>query len=160
MKYSNLKALTFLLVFYSTIIFLFLVQQGDIKINPGPREKQPKHFSCCSWKVNSLLLANNKISLLTVYNTIHQYDVISLSEIDHWFLDIVRWSQSFQTRLQSNSSWSPRRCEKGWCIYSLTLFRMGDKKTPYHFSPVTFTNAGIGSKSFLSFSFNPLARVV
>ena len=84
LKYSNcLKALTIFLTFYSTIIFLLLVQHGDIKINPGPREKQLKYFLGCCWKVNSLL-AHDKISLLTVYNTIHQYDVIHLSEI---FLD-------------------------------------------------------------------------
>ena len=65
--------------FYSTIIFLILVQHGDIEINPGPQKKQPKYFSCCHWNVNSLL-AHNKISLLTAYNTIHQYDVICISE--------------------------------------------------------------------------------
>ena len=34
LKYSNLEALTILLFFYSTIIFLLLVQHGDIEINP------------------------------------------------------------------------------------------------------------------------------
>ena len=63
-KYSNLKALTILLFFYSTIIFLLLAQHGDIEINPGPKKKQPKYFACCHWNVNSLL-AHNKISLLT-----------------------------------------------------------------------------------------------
>ena len=82
-KYSNLKALTILLFFYSTIIFLLLVKHSDIEINPGPQKKQPKYFSCCHWNVNSLL-AHNKISLLTAYNTIHQYDVICISET---FLD-------------------------------------------------------------------------
>ena len=82
-KYSNLKALTILLFFYSTIIFLLLVQHGDIEINPGPQKKLPKYFSCCHWNVNRLL-AHNKISLLTAYNTIHQYDVICISET---FLD-------------------------------------------------------------------------
>ena len=81
-KYSNLKALT-ILFFYSTIIFLLFIQHGDIEINPGPQKKQPKYFSCCHWNVNSLL-AHNKISLLTAYNTIHQYDVICISET---FLD-------------------------------------------------------------------------
>ena len=83
LKYSNLKALTILLFFYSTIIFLLLVQHGDIEINPGPKKKQPKYFSCCHWNVNSLL-AHGKISLLTAYNTIHQYDVVCISET---FLD-------------------------------------------------------------------------
>ena len=34
LKYSNLKTLTILLFFYRTIIFLLLVQHGDIEINP------------------------------------------------------------------------------------------------------------------------------
>ena len=79
-KYSNLKALTILLFFYSTIIFLLLVQHGDIEINPGPPKKQPKYCLCCHWNVNSPL-AHNKISLLAAFNTIHQYDVICISYI-------------------------------------------------------------------------------
>ena len=46
---------------------------------------------------------------------------------------------------------------------TLTLFRMGEgtKKTPSaSFSPVTFTNVRFGSQNFLTFSFNPFARVV
>ena len=58
-------------------------QHGDIEINPGTKKKQPKYFSFCHWNVNSLL-AHDKISLLTAYNTIHQYDVICVSET---FLD-------------------------------------------------------------------------
>ena len=60
-----------------------MVQHDNIEINPGPKKKQPKYFSCCHWNVNSLL-AHNKISLLTVYNAIHQYDVIFVLET---FLD-------------------------------------------------------------------------
>ena len=72
--------------------FLLLIQHGDTEINPPPRKKQLKYFYgiirkstvlWCHWKVNSLL-ALNKVLLLTVYNTIHQHDVICLSET---FLD-------------------------------------------------------------------------
>ena len=45
---------------------------------------------------------------------------------------------------------------------SLTLFRMemeGDKKTHYIISLVTFTNVGISLQSFLTFSFNPFAKL-
>ena len=80
LKYSNLKTLTILLFFYSIISFLLLVQHGDIEINSGPKRKQPKYLSCYHWNINSLL-ADNKISLLIAYNTIHQYDVICVSEI-------------------------------------------------------------------------------
>ena len=66
--------------FYSTTICLLLVQHGDIEINPRPRKKQPQYFSCCHGNVNSLL-AHNKISQLTTYNTIYQHDTICLSEI-------------------------------------------------------------------------------
>ena len=83
LKYSDLKALTILLFFYSSIIFLLLVQHDDIEINPGHKKKQLKYFSCCHWNVNSLLV-HDKISLLTAYNTIHQFHVICLSET---FLD-------------------------------------------------------------------------
>ena len=45
---------------------------------------------------------------------------------------------------------------------SLTLFRMaGAKKAPTtSFSPVTFTNVGISPQNFLTFSFNPFAKLV
>ena len=55
LKCSNLKALTILLFFYSTVILLLLVQHGDIEINPGPQKKQAKYLSCCHWNVKSLL---------------------------------------------------------------------------------------------------------
>ena len=43
---------------------------------------------------------------------------------------------------------------------SLTLFRMGGKKAPSSFSPVTSTNVGISSQNFLTFSFNPFDRLM
>ena len=43
-KYSNLKALTLLLFFCSTIIFLLLVQHGVIEINPGPQKSNQNIF--------------------------------------------------------------------------------------------------------------------
>ena len=78
-----MKALTIFLLFYSTTICLLFIQHVDIEIDPGPRKKKPKYFSCCYWNVNSLLLTEKKyqkMSLLTAYNTIHQYDVIYLKE--------------------------------------------------------------------------------
>lgn len=51
LKYSNLKALTILLILYGTITFLLVVQDGNIKISPGhkpplppPPQKQQKIF--------------------------------------------------------------------------------------------------------------------
>ena len=86
-KYSNLKVLIILLFFYSTIIFLLLVQHNNVEINPGPPKKATKIFFMLSLKCQQSVncqLAHNKIFLLTAYNTIHQYDVICISDI---FLD-------------------------------------------------------------------------
>ena len=100
LKYSNLKALTILLFFYCTIIFLLLVQHGYFEINPGPRKEEPNYFLCCHWNTSSLL-NHTKISLLRVYNTIHYYDAICLSET--FFDSLV----SLDNHKLSNSGWSP-----------------------------------------------------
>ena len=56
-----------------------LLKHGDIEINPGPKKKLSKCFSCCHWNVNSIL-AHNKLSLLTAYNSALNYDLICLTE--------------------------------------------------------------------------------
>ena len=43
-----------------------------------PRKKA-NFFSCFHWNVNSIL-THNKLSLLEAYNTIHKYDMLSISE--------------------------------------------------------------------------------
>ena len=124
-KYSNLKALTILLFFYSTIIFLLLVQHGDIEINPGPKKKQPKYFSCCHWNVNSLL-AHNKISLLSADSLLYHPSkyVICISKT---FLDssVLLDDQSFHLRgLITLISLSDNVKRGGVCLYfkeNLTL---------------------------------------
>ena len=62
LKYSNLKALTILLFFYSTIIFLLLVKHVDIEIfEPGPRKKSNQN------------IFHVVIGMLTVYWLITKY---------------------------------------------------------------------------------------
>ena len=56
-----------------------LLKHDDIEINPGPKEKLSKCFSCCHWNVNSIL-AHNKLSLLTACNSALNYDLICLTE--------------------------------------------------------------------------------
>ena len=54
---------------------------GDIESNPGPRPNSGQSFSICHWNLNSIAGHNfSKISLLKVYNAIHTYDIICLSE--------------------------------------------------------------------------------
>ena len=53
---------------------------GDVETNPGPN-KRYKAFTCCPWIVNSLTAHNMvKLSSIAVYNTIHKYDFICISE--------------------------------------------------------------------------------
>ena len=54
---------------------------GDIEMNPGPKPIAGKRFSICHWNLNSILAHNfTKISLLTAYVLVHDFDIICLSE--------------------------------------------------------------------------------
>ena len=65
---------------YKVILFLvlLLLSQGEIEVNPGPKRKLSKPL-CCHWNVNNIL-AHNKLSLITAYNTVQKYDIICISE--------------------------------------------------------------------------------
>ena len=70
-----------IILFFFCLFFVLtlLLKHGDIEINPGPKKKLAKCFSCCHWNVNSIL-AHNKLSLLTPYNSALNYDLICLTE--------------------------------------------------------------------------------
>ena len=54
---------------------------GDIEFNPGPKPDSSQSFSICHWNLNSMLAHNySKISFLTAYISIHDFDIICLSE--------------------------------------------------------------------------------
>ena len=73
---NHIKNLNFRFVFF---IALLLITHGDIETNQGPKSKSSKYFSCCHWNVNSIL-AHDKLSLLTAYNSTQHYDIICISE--------------------------------------------------------------------------------
>ena len=64
-------------MFFAVFAFLLLLKHRDVEINPGPKKKETRFFSCLHW--NSIL-AHNKLTLLEAYNTIHQYDILCISE--------------------------------------------------------------------------------
>ena len=66
-------------------IKLALIISGDIECNPGPENIYNQNLYFCHWDLNGIA-ANNfiKISLLEAYNTIHNFDLICISET---FLD-------------------------------------------------------------------------
>ena len=58
-----------------------LSQHGDIEKNPGPRLESSQYLTFCHWNLNSLTSHDSvKVSLLQAYNSIHNYDLICLSE--------------------------------------------------------------------------------
>ena len=65
--------------FFAIFAFLLLLKHEDVKINPGPKKEETRFFTYFHWNVNSIL-AHNKLSLLEEYNTIHQYDILCISE--------------------------------------------------------------------------------
>ena len=158
-KYSNLKSLTVLLFFCSTIIFLLLVQHGVIEINPGPKKKQPKYFSWCHQNVNSLL-AHNKISLLAAYDTINQY-VICISET---FLDSSAPLDNHNLSIQGYSLiWadhSDNVKRGGVCLYfkdNLTLKVIGNSFiAQYIICEITFQN----QKGYVSCCHIPITKSI
>ena len=70
---------------FLSFIRLALIISGDIECNPGPENIHNQNLSLCHWNLNGIA-ANNfiKISLLEAYNSIHNFDVICISET---FLD-------------------------------------------------------------------------
>ena len=75
--------LRFLRIADITVFLLFFIQNllsccGDIEENPGPKYSS---LTFCHWNLNGLTAHDStKISLLQVYITQHNYDVICLSE--------------------------------------------------------------------------------
>ena len=74
--FNHIKNLNFRFVF---LMALLLITHGDIETNPEPESKNSKYFSCCYWNVSSIL-AHDKLSLLTAYNSPQHYDVFCISE--------------------------------------------------------------------------------
>ena len=64
---------------YTLVISL----RGEVEVNHGPRIKANNTFSICHWNLNSLSAYNySKVSLLKAYLTVHNFDIVCLSETD------------------------------------------------------------------------------
>ena len=62
-------------------IFSFLLCNGDIEPNPGPKKLKQNSQSICHWNLNSLSAHNfAKLTQLKAYNSIYKHDFICLSE--------------------------------------------------------------------------------
>ena len=79
-----LVSFLYLIIWYDfaawSIPFSILLS-GDIETNPGPKPIAGQSFSICHWNLNSISAHNfTKISLLTAYVLVHNFDIICLSE--------------------------------------------------------------------------------
>ena len=79
-----LVSFLYLIIWYDfaawSIPFSILLS-GDIETNPGPKPIAGQSFSICHWNLNSISARNfTKISLLTAYVLVHDFDIICLSE--------------------------------------------------------------------------------
>ena len=101
------------------LIRLALIISGDIESNPGPENSYNQTLSLCHWNLNGIA-ANSfiKISLLEAYNTIHNFDLICISET---FLDSDYSSDDHRLSLQGYAmirSDHPSNTKRGGvCIY-------------------------------------------
>ena len=65
------------LAWHISIILL----SGNIEINSGPKSSSRECFSICHWNLNSISVQSyTKVSLLTAYNLIHNFDIICVWE--------------------------------------------------------------------------------
>ena len=71
--------LVILFVFQHILITKLLLKCGDIEPNLGPKNKQC--LSICHFNINSLAAHNfAKLSSLNAFNSVHDFDIICLSE--------------------------------------------------------------------------------
>ena len=70
------------LFFLITFLSLLILFSNDVELNPDPKkDTSSRNFSIAHWNLNSIAAENFvKVSQLETYNTMHSYDLISLSK--------------------------------------------------------------------------------
>ena len=79
-KFQNSFILSF--CFLITFLLLLLILSNDAELNLGPKKDRSKrNSSTAHWNLNRIAAQNFvKLSQLEAYNTLHNYDLIYLSE--------------------------------------------------------------------------------
>ena len=80
--YTSIPAITVaLLSDYLWFTCNLLLLCGDVKLIQGPNQNTAKKLSICHWNLNKIAAHNFvKLVLLKVFNSIHKFDIICLSE--------------------------------------------------------------------------------
>ena len=67
--------------FLRRLYILLATLSGDVELNPGPKRNTAQTLSICHWNLSSICARNfAKFSLLRAYVSVHQFDIICLSE--------------------------------------------------------------------------------
>ena len=66
---------------YIWVYSITIKMSVDIEMNPGPKPSSCKKFSICHWNLNSTSAHLIKLSLLRAYISVHNFDILCLSEI-------------------------------------------------------------------------------
>ena len=99
----------------------------DIKENPGPRCNSNQSFSICHWNLSNITAHNYfKISLLRAYISLHNFDVVCISEayldfttvLDDENLAIIGYNL-----LRADHACNSKR--NGVCVYYKSLLPLG-----------------------------------
>ena len=79
---TSMLVITVVLIFdYLWFKCNLLLLYGDVELNRGPKQNTAKKISICHWILNSIAAHNlAKLVLLKVYNSVHKFDIICLSE--------------------------------------------------------------------------------
>ena len=129
LEFHNKLSSYFYLVIWSNYLAWFvtiILPPGDIEINLGPKSSSRECFSICYWNLSSISAKSyTKVSLLTVYNFIHNFDIICISET---FLNSETAPNDSNLEIPNyNMYWAGHlsNCKRGCvCIpHSNTLFR-------------------------------------
>ena len=54
----DFKMVGFILCIFAVFLALFLLKHGDVEINPGPKKKETRFFSCVHSNVKSIVAQN------------------------------------------------------------------------------------------------------
>ena len=66
---------------YIWVYSITIKMSGDIEMNSGPKPSSCNKFSICHWNLNSISAHNFiKLSLLSAYISVHNFDILCLSE--------------------------------------------------------------------------------
>ena len=115
-------------------MLLILFVCGVIVLNLGPKNRNSCYsFSICHWSLNSITAHNfAKVKLFQVYNAIHDFDTICLSES---YLDssVSSDNDNLYIKDYNLTRTDPRNAERGgfWVHFKESL--------PVRCLPITFT---------------------